>query len=220
MSKLVKKKSVKTLNDSTSKKSSIKKSKKNNNDSDKDSDSDSEINTKKYKISPNGDIIDSSESEDSVSEEELSGKEEIDEDIDSDDEYKDKNVKKKIEDGDDEEDEPEDDEIIILDDDEDTTAAVIYNKIVPDDQRKTTDYLTRFECGRVIGDYSRALANGATPYIDITNMTNEYEIAYNSLLQRKIPFQILRKIGKNEFEKWKLSEMQITDLPPISVFMS
>lgn len=185
--------------------------------------SDSEVEEKKYKISPNGDI-DSDSDESEFSEAELSEKEEElseEESYDSDnDDKKNKKNKKSVDDEDEDIEDIEEDEIIIQNDDEENVStSIVYNKIVPNHLRKTSDYLQIFECGRIIGDFARALANGAKPYIDITNMPNEYVIAYNSLLQRKIPFCLLRRHGKNSYEKWNVSEMQIPKLPPVSVFM-
>jgi DNA-directed RNA polymerase subunit K/omega len=210
------------------------KSQKNVNTKKSDNESDSETDITKFKIAPNGDIIGHSDSE--ISDEEyVSGADdnEVVAEDDSDDEYKTLDKKKKgdkkkldndkidnkADEDDIEVDFDEDDILVQYDDDEDTSTTVIYNKIIPVSQRKTSDYLQKFECGRIIGDYARLLANGAKPYIDITNMTSEYEIAYNSLLQKKIPFSILRKIGKNEYERWNVSELKIHDLPPLSAFI-
>jgi DNA-directed RNA polymerase subunit K/omega len=99
------------------------------------------------------------------------------------------------------------------------TKLVKNYTFVKPENRKTSDRLSIFEAGRVIGDRARHLENGASPYIDIKNYTSAIEIAYNELLERRIPFCIMRHVGMKCVEKWHLREMKLCKLPPIEFFI-
>jgi hypothetical protein len=91
---------------------------------------------------------------------------------------------------------------------------------VPDDERRSSERLSLPECARLLGDRVRHIDNGAPVYIDITNMTSSQEIAYNELLQKRIPMGILRHIGLGYVERWYLREMILPRLPPVETFLN
>lgn len=94
----------------------------------------------------------------------------------------------------------------------------IYKIITPND-RQSSDYLSKPECARLIGDRTRHIDNGAQPYIDITGMTSSMEIAYNELLQKKIPMGVIRHIGSGYVEIWHMWELNLPRLPPLEFFL-
>jgi len=73
---------------------------------------------------------------------------------------------------------------------------------------KTSKYLTKYEKTKILSERTQQLANGSEYYIDdISKFNNIYEIAYEELRQKKIPFIIKRPIG-NSFEYWKLKDLE------------
>lgn len=91
--------------------------------------------------------------------------------------------------------------------------------IVPPNERMTSERMTTYEVARVLGDYAVHVANGAPTFIDTKNYSSPIEIAYDSLVARKIPMCILRHVGVNEagekiYENWKIKEMTLPQLPP------
>lgn len=100
-----------------------------------------------------------------------------------------------------------------------TTDLVRDYTIVAPEKRITSDRMSLFECTRILGDRSRHIDNGARPYIDISNYTSSLEIAYNELIQRRTPMSVVRHVGNNRVEIWRVREMTIPKLPPPDKFM-
>jgi DNA-directed RNA polymerase subunit K/omega len=93
-------------------------------------------------------------------------------------------------------------------------------KVVAPELRETSERMSLFEVSRVIGDRARHIDNKARPNVDTTNCTSSLEIAYMELMQRKIPFAVIRKVGQGWVEVWRCKEMVIPKLPPIEYFMT
>ena len=91
--------------------------------------------------------------------------------------------------------------------------------VVAPDERRTSERLSIFECGAMIGNRSRHINNGATPLVDASAMTSSLEIAYHELIQKKIPMSTVRTVGKKRVEIWRLSEMVVPKLGPPEEFM-
>jgi DNA-directed RNA polymerase subunit K/omega len=109
-----------------------------------------------------------------------------------------------------------------LDDQEDEAPSrdlIKTLKIVPAAERTTSERMSNFECARVLGERARHIDNNARPYIDVTNYTSSLEIAYNELLQKRIPMSVVRKVGGGRVEIWRVKEMIIPKLPPQEWFM-
>ena len=75
---------------------------------------------------------------------------------------------------------------------------------------KSKPILSKYEKTKIIGLRAQQIATGAKPLIDVPQyMSNTIEIAELELKQRKTPFIIKRKIGK-EFEYWKIEDLSFT----------
>ncbi len=73
----------------------------------------------------------------------------------------------------------------------------------------TSQYLNKYEKTKVIAERVQQLANNSKPLIaNPENYNNIYEIAFEELKQKKIPFIIKRPIN-NTFEYWKLEDLKI-----------
>lgn len=97
--------------------------------------------------------------------------------------------------------------------------SIKINKIVAPDKRVTSERMTGLEFARLVGDRAAHLDKGAPPYIDTTKFTNTIAIAYTEVKMRLVPFAILRKVGENTYEKWKVKEMTLGDIPTLEDFV-
>jgi hypothetical protein len=94
-------------------------------------------------------------------------------------------------------------------------------KIVSPDKRQTSRRLSKPECARILGDRIRHIDNGAKIYLeDYSTCKSSEEIGYLELLSKKIPMGVIRHVGQNKVEMWKLSEMLLPKLPPLEVMLT
>ena len=75
---------------------------------------------------------------------------------------------------------------------------------------KTSNYLTKYEKTKILSERSQQLANGSNSYIKEHNFENTYDIAFEELKQKKLPFIIKRKLSNN-YEYWKLEDLILLD---------
>ncbi len=78
-------------------------------------------------------------------------------------------------------------------------------------QRVTSIYLNKYERTKVLGTRALQISLGASPLVDIGDLTDAYDIALLELKQKKCPFVIRRYLPDNTYEDWKVSELQILD---------
>ena len=116
------------------------------------------------------------------------------------------------------EEEVPDDDVVLPDDDyklsqlpidEDFNSSNYYRtiKIVPDNERITSDIMTMFEFSEVIGIRTLQIEKGSSVFTDIGDLNIPYDIAIKELFDRKSPLKIIRKTGRFEQEEWKCTEM-------------
>ena len=68
-------------------------------------------------------------------------------------------------------------------------------------------FLTKYERTKVISERSQQIANGGISYLKNPEAYNSiYEIAFEELKQKKIPFIIRRPVA-NGYEYWKLEDL-------------
>jgi DNA-directed RNA polymerase subunit K/omega len=83
----------------------------------------------------------------------------------------------------------------------------------PDENHRSSPWLTQFERTKIIGFRSNQLAQGAKPYLDIKknypHFINTGEIARLELKEKKLPFIIARMMPDGKFEFWRLSDLLI-----------
>eukprot|EP00002_Diphylleia_rotans_P035333 TRINITY_DN7697_c0_g1_i1.p1 TRINITY_DN7697_c0_g1~~TRINITY_DN7697_c0_g1_i1.p1 ORF type:complete len:129 (-),score=41.73 TRINITY_DN7697_c0_g1_i1:458-844(-) len=72
--------------------------------------------------------------------------------------------------------------------------------------RKTTNYLTKYERARVLGTRALQLSMNAPPMVELPGETDPLEIARLELQQRKIPLIIRRFLPDGSYEDWSLSD--------------
>lgn len=82
--------------------------------------------------------------------------------------------------------------------------------IIVDVLHKTIPLLTKYEKTKIIGMRVKQLNNGALSYIPNNEKSiDNYLIAVTELEQKKIPFIIQRPLPNNNFEYWKLQDLDI-----------
>ena len=84
------------------------------------------------------------------------------------------------------------------------------NGIIIDEFHKTIDILTKYEKTKILGMRVKQLNNGAAPYINVSEkIIDNYLIAETELKDKKLPFIIQRPLPNNNFEYWKLQDLDI-----------
>jgi DNA-directed RNA polymerase I, II, and III subunit RPABC2 len=109
---------------------------------------------------------------------------------------------------DDEDDEEEDEENIINNDIEFDEEENKEKKIL---EKKTFNYLTKYERCFILGIRIQQIMNNSPIFIntDILEDVSPFNIAYEELLQKKLPFKIKRKLPNGNVEIWDLEELNI-----------
>jgi DNA-directed RNA polymerase subunit K/omega len=91
-------------------------------------------------------------------------------------------------------------------------STVVRNSdgVIIDDLHRSLPFVTKYERARVIGERTRQINSGATPFIDVEpNIIDGYLIAINEFNKKKIPFIIKRPLPSGKCEYWKLSDLEI-----------
>lgn len=91
-------------------------------------------------------------------------------------------------------------------------STVVRNSdgVIIDDLHRSLPFVTKYERARVIGERTRQINSGATPFIDVEpNIIDGYIIAVNEFNKKKIPFIIKRPMPSGKCEYWKLSDLEI-----------
>jgi len=82
--------------------------------------------------------------------------------------------------------------------------------IIIDELHKTICILTKYEKTKILGMRVKQLNSGANPYINVNEkIIDNYLIAQMELEEKKLPFIIQRPLPNNNFEYWKLQDLDI-----------
>jgi DNA-directed RNA polymerase I, II, and III subunit RPABC2 len=82
--------------------------------------------------------------------------------------------------------------------------------IIVDEMHKTMPLLTKYEKTKILGMRVKQLNSGTIPYITINEkIIDNYLIAQMELEQKKLPFIIQRPLPNNNFEYWKLQDLDL-----------
>ncbi|KAJ5403640.1 DNA-directed RNA polymerase I II and III subunit [Penicillium cosmopolitanum] len=78
---------------------------------------------------------------------------------------------------------------------------------IPNDQRTTTPYLTKYERARVLGTRALQISMNAPVLVDLEGETDPLQIAMKELNQKKIPLIIRRYLPDGKYEDWTCEEL-------------
>ena len=85
---------------------------------------------------------------------------------------------------------------------------LINKKKIPDDQRTTTRFLTKYEKARILGARALQISKNAPILVEIEpGERDPLKIAEKEFQEKKIPFIIRRYLPDGSFEDWKLEEL-------------
>ena len=154
---------------------------------------------------------------DHMSDEEIDADDLINSDIEDndDDEINQKNISDGEDDDDEDNDDDEDDEIRLITARKKlhmitSNSGLNQDKciIVKPENRITSNIITLFEYTSVIGTRATHIANGATIYVDIGNLTDARDIAKKEIDENKCPLSVVRKLGTSDkVEIWEVNEL-------------
>ncbi|EER29311.1 DNA-directed RNA polymerase subunit, putative [Coccidioides posadasii C735 delta SOWgp] len=80
-------------------------------------------------------------------------------------------------------------------------------KKVPNDQRTTTPYMTKYERARVLGTRALQISMNAPILVDLEGETDPLQIALKELNQKKIPLIVRRYLPDGWYEDWTCEEL-------------
>jgi len=81
------------------------------------------------------------------------------------------------------------------------------NKRIPDDERTTTPFLTKYEKARVLGTRALQISMNAPVLVDIEGETDPLMLALKELNQKKIPLVVRRYLPDGFYEDWAVQEL-------------
>lgn len=108
-----------------------------------------------------------------------------------------------------------DDEVDIIEEEEDEEkededeiiTGARGNKKVPDNERITSRFMTKYERARILGTRALQISKNAPLMIDPGDEYDPYRLAERELSERKVPFIVRRYLPDGSYEDWKASEL-------------
>ena len=88
-----------------------------------------------------------------------------------------------------------------------TSSRKAHQKRVPDSQRITSKFMTKYERARILGCRALQISKNAPLMVDPGQESDPYKLAEIELAEKKIPFIVRRYLPDGSFEDWKVSEL-------------
>lgn len=79
--------------------------------------------------------------------------------------------------------------------------------IIPNEHRKTSEVITKFEYTDVISNRAKQIENGSKIFVDIGVEDNPIVMAEMEIKMKQCPLSIMRFISNNIAEIWNVNEM-------------
>jgi len=80
-------------------------------------------------------------------------------------------------------------------------------KIVPADQRITSEYMTLYEYSMIIGTRATHISEGSVLYTDPQGLFDPRDIAKKEMDENKCPLSVKRQVSATMMEVWEVNEM-------------
>ena len=113
----------------------------------------------------------------------------------------------------------EDDDIDVVDEEEqeagdndqaaDDGGARRGTRKVPEAERITSQFMTKYERARILGARALQISKNAPLMVDHCEETDPYKLAEMELSKNLIPFIIRRYLPDGSYEDWKVSELLV-----------
>ncbi|KAK1765646.1 putative dna-directed rna polymerases i protein [Phialemonium atrogriseum] len=81
------------------------------------------------------------------------------------------------------------------------------DKRVPNDQRMTTPFMTKYEKARILGTRALQISMNAPVLVDLEGETDPLQIAIKELQEKKIPLIVRRYLPDGSYEDWTCEEL-------------
>ncbi|PGH18626.1 hypothetical protein AJ79_00405 [Helicocarpus griseus UAMH5409] len=78
---------------------------------------------------------------------------------------------------------------------------------IPNEERTTTPYMTKYERARVLGTRALQISMNAPILVDLEGETDPLQIALKELAQKKIPLIVRRYLPDGNYEDWTCEEL-------------
>jgi len=82
-------------------------------------------------------------------------------------------------------------------------------KKIPDADRITSKFMTKYERARVLGTRALQISKSAPLMVDPGDESDPYRLAEMELSEKKIPFIVRRYLPDGSFEDWKVSDLLV-----------
>lgn len=99
----------------------------------------------------------------------------------------------------------------IIFDDIDPEKELSLNQRIPDDERISLPYLTKYEKVNLIGTRAKQISDGSDIYVISKNAKTAVDISKLELEHKRQPFKIKRTMPDGRYEIWSLDELEILD---------
>ncbi|GAB0138970.1 hypothetical protein EsDP_00007189 [Epichloe bromicola] len=83
----------------------------------------------------------------------------------------------------------------------------IKDKKIPESQRTTTPYMTKYERARILGTRALQISMNAPVLVDLEGETDPLQIAIKELREKKIPLIVRRYLPDGYYEDWTCEEL-------------
>ncbi|KAJ4292288.1 subunit common to RNA polymerases I, II, and III [Collariella sp. IMI 366227] len=81
------------------------------------------------------------------------------------------------------------------------------DKKIPNDQRTTTPFMTKYEKARILGTRALQISMNAPVLVDLEGETDPLQIAIKELREKKIPLIVRRYMPDGYYEDWTCEEL-------------
>ncbi|KAI2630782.1 RNA polymerase Rpb6 [Hypoxylon sp. NC1633] len=81
------------------------------------------------------------------------------------------------------------------------------DKKVPNEERTTTPYMTKYERARVLGTRALQISMNAPVLVDLEGESDPLQIALKELREKKIPLIVRRYLPDGYYEDWSCEEL-------------
>ena len=85
------------------------------------------------------------------------------------------------------------------------------NKRIPDDERISLPYLTKYEKVNLIGTRAKQISDGSDIYVISKNVKTAVDISKLELEYKRQPFKIKRTMPDGRYEIWSLNELEVLE---------
>ncbi|KAG6029194.1 hypothetical protein E4U41_000451 [Claviceps citrina] len=83
----------------------------------------------------------------------------------------------------------------------------IKDKKIPESERSTTPYMTKYERARILGTRALQISMNAPVLVDLEGETDPLQIAIKELREKKIPLIVRRYLPDGYYEDWTCEEL-------------